>query len=80
MQNKKLLNRLNDAIQNGEYQLFLPPHDHVRYQYLKQHLPASYHRQLRAAFYVFRDEEMIATLYQVAATCTKAVHSLNLKP
>jgi len=55
--------QLNAAINRGDFLLFLSPSNQLRYEFLTGTLPARYQQQIHEAFYVFRDEEMIATLY-----------------
>jgi len=64
MNNKMKWTELNATIQKGEFQLFLSPKQQKRFDYLSSVLPVSYQRQIREAFYVYCDEEMIASLYQ----------------
>jgi len=72
MNNSEQSNKLNAKLTTGDFLLFLSPQNQQRYQFLVDHLPARYQQQIHDAFYVFRDEEMIASLYQAVQACSNS--------
>lgn len=72
MNSSELSNRLNAKLTTGDFLLFLSPKNQQRYQFLVDNLPARFQQQIHEAFYVFRDEDMITSLYQAVHACSNS--------
>ena len=72
MNSSELSNKLNAKLNTGDFLLFLSPHNEKRHQFLIDNLPARFQQQIHEAFYVFRDEDMITSLFQAVPACSKS--------